>query len=74
MSAAGNSEQECYIFQIFGFFRMLKFIVYVTVKKCCPFKEKCYRKNPIHFSEMSHPHCMCLHFSNTGSFLSNKDS
>lgn len=25
-------------------------------KKCCPFMEKCYRKNPIHFSEMSHPH------------------
>lgn len=27
-----------------------------TVKKHCPFMEKCYRKNPIHFSEMSHPH------------------
>ncbi|GAB1865856.1 Probable tyrosyl-DNA phosphodiesterase [Camponotus japonicus] len=27
-----------------------------TVKKSCPFMEKCYRKNPIHFSEMSHPH------------------
>ncbi|XP_032673346.1 probable tyrosyl-DNA phosphodiesterase isoform X2 [Odontomachus brunneus] len=27
-----------------------------AVKKCCPFKESCYRKNPIHFSEMSHPH------------------
>ncbi|KAM0727614.1 putative tyrosyl-DNA phosphodiesterase [Formica fusca] len=26
------------------------------VKKPCPFLEKCYRKNPIHFSEMSHPH------------------
>ncbi|XP_057334799.1 probable tyrosyl-DNA phosphodiesterase [Microplitis mediator] len=25
-------------------------------KKLCPFKEKCYRKNPIHFEEMSHPH------------------
>lgn len=22
--------------------------------------EKCYRKNPIHFSEMSHPHCKYL--------------
>ncbi|CAL1685319.1 unnamed protein product [Lasius platythorax] len=27
-----------------------------TAKKPCPFMEKCYRKNPIHFSEMSHPH------------------
>ncbi|XP_050446486.1 probable tyrosyl-DNA phosphodiesterase [Cataglyphis hispanica] len=26
------------------------------VKKICPFMEKCYRKNPIHFSEMAHPH------------------
>ncbi|KYQ49416.1 putative tyrosyl-DNA phosphodiesterase, partial [Trachymyrmex zeteki] len=25
-------------------------------KKLCPFMEKCYRKNPIHFDEMSHPH------------------
>ncbi|XP_018347763.1 PREDICTED: probable tyrosyl-DNA phosphodiesterase [Trachymyrmex septentrionalis] len=25
-------------------------------KKLCPFMEKCYRKNPIHFGEMSHPH------------------
>ncbi|XP_077278331.1 tyrosyl-DNA phosphodiesterase glaikit [Temnothorax americanus] len=25
-------------------------------KKRCPFMEKCYRKNPIHFGEMSHPH------------------
>ncbi|XP_034947176.1 probable tyrosyl-DNA phosphodiesterase [Chelonus insularis] len=25
-------------------------------KKPCPFKEKCYRKNPIHLGEMSHPH------------------
>nr|XP_012232122.1 PREDICTED: LOW QUALITY PROTEIN: probable tyrosyl-DNA phosphodiesterase [Linepithema humile] len=25
-------------------------------KQPCPFMEKCYRKNPIHFSEMSHPH------------------
>nr|XP_012232123.1 PREDICTED: probable tyrosyl-DNA phosphodiesterase [Linepithema humile] len=25
-------------------------------KQRCPFMEKCYRKNPIHFSEMSHPH------------------
>ncbi|XP_014230987.1 probable tyrosyl-DNA phosphodiesterase [Trichogramma pretiosum] len=25
-------------------------------KTVCPFKEKCYRKNPIHFSEMSHLH------------------
>ncbi|KAK2584626.1 hypothetical protein KPH14_006975 [Odynerus spinipes] len=28
----------------------------VTVRKKCPFMEKCYRKNPIHFTEMSHPH------------------
>lgn len=29
----------------------------VTVKKTlCPYQEKCYRKNPIHFNEMSHPH------------------
>lgn len=27
-----------------------------AVKKRCPFSEQCYRKNPIHFSEMSHPH------------------
>ncbi|XP_012288196.1 probable tyrosyl-DNA phosphodiesterase [Orussus abietinus] len=27
-----------------------------NVKKICPYMEKCYRKNPIHFSEMSHPH------------------
>ncbi|KAK0177350.1 hypothetical protein PV328_001414 [Microctonus aethiopoides] len=26
------------------------------MKKICPFQEKCYRKNPIHFDEMSHPH------------------
>ncbi|XP_043252986.1 probable tyrosyl-DNA phosphodiesterase [Colletes gigas] len=25
-------------------------------KKQCPFMEKCYRRNPIHFKEMSHPH------------------
>ncbi|KZC04352.1 putative tyrosyl-DNA phosphodiesterase, partial [Dufourea novaeangliae] len=25
-------------------------------KKECPYMEKCYRKNPIHFNEMSHPH------------------
>ncbi|XP_014612770.1 PREDICTED: probable tyrosyl-DNA phosphodiesterase isoform X1 [Polistes canadensis] len=25
-------------------------------RKICPFMEKCYRKNPIHFAEMSHPH------------------
>ncbi|KAI4502376.1 hypothetical protein M0802_002288 [Mischocyttarus mexicanus] len=25
-------------------------------RKICPFMEKCYRKNPIHFGEMSHPH------------------
>ncbi|XP_014475675.1 PREDICTED: probable tyrosyl-DNA phosphodiesterase [Dinoponera quadriceps] len=31
-----------------------------AVKKLCPFKEKCYRKNPIHFSEMSHPHLEAL--------------
>nr|XP_033187797.1 probable tyrosyl-DNA phosphodiesterase [Bombus vancouverensis nearcticus] len=28
----------------------------VSVKKQCPYMEKCYRKNPIHFNEMSHPH------------------
>ncbi|KAK9297067.1 hypothetical protein QLX08_009088 [Tetragonisca angustula] len=27
-----------------------------SVKKQCPYMEKCYRKNPIHFNEMSHPH------------------
>ncbi|XP_076641218.1 tyrosyl-DNA phosphodiesterase glaikit [Halictus rubicundus] len=27
-----------------------------AVKKKCPYMEKCYRKNPIHFNEMSHPH------------------
>ncbi|XP_076676604.1 tyrosyl-DNA phosphodiesterase glaikit isoform X2 [Andrena cerasifolii] len=27
-----------------------------NVKQKCPYMEKCYRKNPIHFSEMSHPH------------------
>ncbi|XP_076236106.1 tyrosyl-DNA phosphodiesterase glaikit [Calliopsis andreniformis] len=27
-----------------------------NVKKKCPYMEKCYRKNPIHFNEMSHPH------------------
>ncbi|XP_076276415.1 tyrosyl-DNA phosphodiesterase glaikit [Lasioglossum baleicum] len=27
-----------------------------SVKKKCPYMEKCYRKNPIHFNEMSHPH------------------
>ncbi|XP_043598880.1 probable tyrosyl-DNA phosphodiesterase isoform X4 [Bombus pyrosoma] len=27
-----------------------------NVKKQCPYMEKCYRKNPIHFNEMSHPH------------------
>ena len=30
--------------------------VEIPVKKKCPYMEKCYRKNPIHFSEMSHPH------------------
>ncbi|XP_060817013.1 probable tyrosyl-DNA phosphodiesterase [Bombus pascuorum] len=28
----------------------------VSVKKQCPYMEKCYRKNPIHFNEMLHPH------------------
>ncbi|CAK9804694.1 Probable tyrosyl-DNA phosphodiesterase [Anthophora quadrimaculata] len=28
----------------------------VSVKKPCPYMERCYRKNPIHFNEMSHPH------------------
>lgn len=28
----------------------------ITDKKKCPYMEKCYRKNPIHFTEMSHPH------------------
>lgn len=27
-----------------------------NVRKKCPYMEKCYRKNPIHFGEMSHPH------------------
>lgn len=27
-----------------------------STRKKCPFMEKCYRKNPIHFNEMSHPH------------------
>ncbi|XP_066587696.1 probable tyrosyl-DNA phosphodiesterase [Prorops nasuta] len=27
-----------------------------NAKKKCPYHEKCYRKNPIHFNEMSHPH------------------
>jgi len=35
----------------------------VAGKKHCPFMEKCYRKNPIHFSEMSHPHCNHLFIS-----------
>ncbi|XP_063986125.1 probable tyrosyl-DNA phosphodiesterase [Diachasmimorpha longicaudata] len=26
------------------------------VRQTCPFGYKCYRKNPVHFSEMSHPH------------------
>lgn len=30
--------------------------VEIPVKQKCPYMEKCYRKNPIHFSEMSHPH------------------
>lgn len=25
--------------------------------KSCPYAEKCYRRNPIHFGEFSHPHC-----------------
>jgi hypothetical protein len=31
---------------------------YVSIieKKLCPYKDKCYRKNPVHFNEMSHPH------------------
>lgn len=28
----------------------------VPEKKPCPYMEKCYRRNPIHFNEMSHPH------------------
>ncbi|CAL7936924.1 unnamed protein product [Xylocopa violacea] len=28
----------------------------VLSKKQCPYMEKCYRQNPIHFNEMSHPH------------------
>ncbi|XP_043598871.1 probable tyrosyl-DNA phosphodiesterase isoform X3 [Bombus pyrosoma] len=35
---------------------MLHYFVQVSVKKQCPYMEKCYRKNPIHFNEMSHPH------------------
>ncbi|KAL2726846.1 putative tyrosyl-DNA phosphodiesterase isoform X1 [Vespula squamosa] len=30
--------------------------VKINVRNKCPFMEKCYRKNPIHFAEMSHPH------------------
>lgn len=26
------------------------------MQQLCPFAEKCYRKNPMHFSEMRHPH------------------
>lgn len=25
--------------------------------KPCPYAEKCYRRNPIHFGEYSHHHC-----------------
>ncbi|XP_017788235.1 PREDICTED: probable tyrosyl-DNA phosphodiesterase [Habropoda laboriosa] len=32
------------------------FYANISVKKPCPYMEKCYRKNPIHFNEMSHPH------------------
>lgn len=27
------------------------------VKKECTYGEKCYRLNPAHFREFSHPHC-----------------
>ncbi|XP_001604652.2 probable tyrosyl-DNA phosphodiesterase [Nasonia vitripennis] len=29
---------------------------FVGEKNLCPYKEKCYRKNPVHFTEMAHPH------------------
>nr|XP_012138389.1 PREDICTED: probable tyrosyl-DNA phosphodiesterase isoform X1 [Megachile rotundata] len=37
------------------FSKLLPFIQ-VAMKQKCPYMEKCYRKNPIHFNEMSHPH------------------
>lgn len=38
-------------------FKKLCYFVQVPEKKPCPYMEKCYRRNPIHFNEMSHPHC-----------------
>jgi len=26
-------------------------------KICCSYGEKCYRRNPTHFTEYLHPHC-----------------
>lgn len=40
-----------------NYIRSLSFTTMSSIeKKRCPFMEKCYRKNPIHFGEMSHPH------------------
>lgn len=41
----------------FSQFQKLRYFVQVPEKKPCPYMEKCYRRNPIHFNEMSHPHC-----------------
>lgn len=29
-----------------------------VAKERCPHAERCYRRNPHHFREFDHPHCM----------------
>lgn len=56
----GNGKQAYLILRLtrsFVQFINLRSCLQVPVKKQCPYMEKCYRKNPIHFNEMSHPHC-----------------
>lgn len=35
----------------------VKEIYKLIIMQECPYGEKCYRKNPIHFGEFSHAHC-----------------
>lgn len=67
-SKPGNSSQiigksqcdicyiETFLIQRMGYVMACDMFVFrILGKKACPYKEKCYRRNPIHFAEMSHP-------------------
>ncbi|XP_051166212.1 probable tyrosyl-DNA phosphodiesterase [Leptopilina boulardi] len=49
---------------LFRTYAMNRFTSETVKKTLCPYQEKCYRKNPIHFNEMSHPHLEKLIINN----------